>query len=133
MGGRQPGDVDDVLDRERDAVEGRQILGADLRGQRVSGVRGASRAVDVDGHVRAQDLVVPLDARQVLLEQLGRRHVSTPNRGRLCHCIIPDRSASAGSVHTRLPAVSGRSRVLYHTVAGVEQPPRSVRSSGGGR
>ena len=67
-----------VLDRHRHAVQRAQDFSP--RHRRVRGIRRAARAVGVKCHNGIQRWVQPFDARQVVIEQLPARELTTPNR-----------------------------------------------------
>ena len=67
---RQPGNVDEVLDRQRDAVEGADVVPALDRGLRGAG--GRQGAVGGDAEVGVELLVAAADAVEVVLGDLDR-------------------------------------------------------------
>ena len=71
--------VVEVLDRDRHAEERRERRRR-RRARRASAARACStREVGRDGDVRVQLRVQRLDAREIALDQLGRRHLAAPD------------------------------------------------------
>ena len=113
VGGRHPGDVGDVLHREGDPEERRELVRLDPPDQLVCGTGRVQRALTVDGDEGAQVGVEVVDPAEVALEELDGTGVAPTYGCSLRARVVPDheRASYESSADDRLrgPADTGLS------------------------